>query len=97
MIFAIFMLQQMLAASYRLFRNSSDPLYQGLGLGLLLANVACLVANCFGDRWTYLEITGLLWVLISAAIRANSLVQVEATTQEPTTPAIAANPYLAYR
>jgi O-antigen ligase len=66
----IFMLQQMLATSYRLFKRSSDPLYRGLGVGLFVTICACLVANCFGDRWTYLEITGLLWVLVAAAIRA---------------------------
>jgi len=32
-----------------------------------------MVANFFGDRWTYLEITGLLWVLVAAAARAFEL------------------------
>lgn len=66
----LFMLQQMLATSYRLMKQATDPLYRGLGLGLFVAICACMVANCFGDRWTYLEITGLLWVLVAAAIRA---------------------------
>jgi O-antigen ligase len=66
----LFMLQQLLATSYRLFKRATDPLYRGLGLGLFAAICACMVANCFGDRWTYLEITGLLWILVAAAIRA---------------------------
>jgi putative inorganic carbon (HCO3(-)) transporter len=66
----LFMLQQMLATSYRLLKRATDPLYRGLGFGLFVAICACMVANCFGDRWTYLEITGLLWVLVAAAIRA---------------------------
>jgi O-antigen ligase len=66
----LFMLQQMLSTSYRLLKRATDPLYRGLGLGLFVAICACLVANCFGDRWTYLEITGLLWILVAAAIRA---------------------------
>ncbi len=70
LIIAFFLLQQMLAISYRLFRRATDPLYQGLGLGLFLAICSCIVANFFGDRWTYLEITGFLWVLVAAAIRA---------------------------
>src|SRR6202012_3118672 len=69
----LLLLQQSIAAAFRLFRRGEDPLYRGLGFGLLLALVASLVANCFGDRWTYIEITGLLWVLLSAAIRANQL------------------------
>jgi putative inorganic carbon (HCO3(-)) transporter len=67
---AFFMFQQMLALAYRLFKRATDPLYQGLGLGLFLATCSSIVANFFGDRWTYLEITALLWVLVAAAIRA---------------------------
>jgi O-antigen ligase len=69
-ILAIMLLQQLLAVSYRIFVKSSDTLYKGLGLGLFLATCSCIVANLFGDRWTYLEITGLLWVLAGAATRA---------------------------
>jgi putative inorganic carbon (hco3(-)) transporter len=77
----IFMLKQLLSTSYLLFKRANDPLYQGLGLGLFLAMCACLVANFFGDRWTYLEITGLLWVLVAAAIRATELTLLEPTSE----------------
>jgi putative inorganic carbon (HCO3(-)) transporter len=77
----IFMLQQLLATSYRLFKRASDPLYRGLGLGLFVAICACMIANCFGDRWTYLEITGLLWILVAAAIRATELTLMEPTSE----------------
>jgi O-antigen ligase len=79
LIVASLLLQQLLTLSYRLFKRTSDPLYQGLGLGLLLATCSCIVSNCFGDRWTYVEITGLLWVLAGAAIRANHLALAEST------------------
>jgi len=98
LILAIVLLQQLIVTSYRLFTCASDPLYQGLGLGLLLASCACIVANFFGDRWTYLEITGLLWVLTGAAIRATQLMQTESFSQ----PAKLVddkpiNPFMAYR
>jgi O-antigen ligase len=83
LIVALLLLQQLIALSYRLFRRTSDPLYQGLGLGLLLATCSCMVSNCFGDRWTYVEITGLLWVLAGTAIRATHLAMSE-TTVVPT-------------
>jgi putative inorganic carbon (hco3(-)) transporter len=67
------LLAQMLASATRLFRRGGDPLYRGLGLGLILAVCSCLVTNCFGDRWTYLEISGPLWVLMAACVRANQL------------------------
>jgi O-antigen ligase len=73
LIMALILLQQALALSYRLFRRPDDPLYRGLGLGLFLAMCSCIVANFFGNRWTYLEITGLLWVLIAIGVRANQL------------------------
>jgi putative inorganic carbon (hco3(-)) transporter len=97
-IMALLLLMQMLALSYRLFKRASDPLYQGLGLGLLLAVCACIIANCFGDRWTYVEITALLWVLISAAIRAEQFQKLESTSGETDgqdTGAI--EPYMAYQ
>jgi putative inorganic carbon (hco3(-)) transporter len=73
MIFALVLFQQMFSLGYRLFRRAEDPLYKGLGLGLVLAASSCAVANCFGDRWTYLEISGLLWVLFGVGVRADQL------------------------
>lgn len=98
LIIALYLLQQMLATAYRLFRRATDPLYRGLGLGLLLATCACLVANCFGDRWTYLEITALLWVLVAAGIRAALLTESEPMTESAQIDStVVANPYMAYR
>jgi len=95
---ALFMLQQMLTLSYGLFRRAKDPLYQGLGFGLFLTICASIILNCFGDRWTYVEVTGLLWALVgTAASAANfpeptmgdaSLVALDSTA--------AVNPYMAY-
>jgi putative inorganic carbon (HCO3(-)) transporter len=96
-IVAIMLLQVFLLA-YRLFKRSVDPLYRGLGLGLLLGFCACLIANCFGDRWTYLEITSLLWVAIAAAIRATELNAVELSPEGAELQAAPQiNQYLAYR
>jgi putative inorganic carbon (HCO3(-)) transporter len=98
LILALIMLQQILAVSFRLFRRARDPLYRGLGLGLFVAMISCMVANFFGDRWTYLEITGLLWVLIAAAARATTLIDSDPPAALPTvTPAVAVSPYEEYR
>jgi len=56
-----------------------------------------LVANCFGDRWTYIEITAFLWVLTAASIRAMELTESESGAQSKDALAAATNPYLAYR
>ncbi len=70
---AFVLLYQMGAAGFILFRRAEDPLYQGLGLGFVLALCSCIIANCFGDRWTYVEINGLLWVLAGTVVRAHVL------------------------
>jgi putative inorganic carbon (HCO3(-)) transporter len=98
LIIVIFMLQQMLAVAYGLFKRAEDPLYRGLGLGLFLAICACIIANCFGDRWTYLEITGPLWVLVGTAICATHMPADEPATEVTADDlAAAVNPYLVYR
>jgi len=98
LIIVLFMLQQLLWTSFRLFRKAEDPLYKGLGLGLFVAVVTSLVANFFGDRWTYLEITGLLWALVGAAARAAQLKTEEGSQRLALPEAIqSVNPYLVYR
>jgi putative inorganic carbon (hco3(-)) transporter len=78
LIMYFFLLQQIFALGYRLFRRGKDPIYRGLGLGLLLALCCSMVSNCFGDRWTFVEITGPLFVLVAAAVRAAQF-----TAEEP--------------
>jgi O-antigen ligase len=73
MILYLVLLQQMFALAFRLFRRGKDPMYRGLGLGLFLALCSAMISNCFGDRWSYLEVTGPLFVLVAAAVRANQL------------------------
>lgn len=98
MIIVVVLLQQMFSLSYRLFKTAQDPLYRGLGLGLFLACCSCVVANCFGDRWTYLEITGPLWVLVGVATRALQLTVEEPVTESSVVDsAVAINPYMVYR
>jgi putative inorganic carbon (hco3(-)) transporter len=92
------MFQQVFSMTYRLFKTATDPLYQALGLGLLLAFCSCAIANCFGDRWTSIEITGMLWVLVGTALRALEMKDAEPVTESARLDAaMAVNPYIAYR
>jgi putative inorganic carbon (HCO3(-)) transporter len=81
LIIALALVQQMFSVSYRLFRRARDPLYRGLGLGAFIAMCCCVVSNSFGDRWTYLEIMGMLWVLMGATVRATQLTGEEAAPE----------------
>jgi hypothetical protein len=77
----LILFQQMVSLGYRLFRRSNDSLYRGLGLGLLLATCCSILANFFGDRWNFIEISGPMWVLVAAAVRANNLKALETETE----------------
>jgi O-antigen ligase len=95
---ALAMLLQMVKVAYGLYKHGEGPLYQGLGFGLLLACAATFILNLFGDRWTYVEINGLLWILIGAAIRVSDMPASETDTDLASTPALVSpNPYLVYR
>ncbi len=98
MLFVVVLLGQMLITPFRLFRKAQDPMYRGLGLGLFLATCSLIVANCFGDRWTYLEINGLLWVLFGTAVRAKELIKLEVPGEEAeSSMPVMGVPYAAYR
>ena len=95
--FAVVLIWQVLRLGWQLFRRSGDPLYQGLGLGLLLMMLSAVISNFFGDRWTYIEINGITWVLVGAAARAYALgaeAQPEVVTLEAEL--APASTYLAY-
>ncbi|MEO8737514.1 MAG: O-antigen ligase family protein [Edaphobacter sp.] len=95
---AMALILQMLVLPYRLFRHAKDPLYQGLGLGLFLTVCSSLVLNCFGDRWTYLEINGLLWALMGTAAAAARFTEPESANElAAPDPIDAINPYMVYR
>lgn len=97
-IIALILVIDMIRSTFRLFRRARDPLYKAMGLGSLLCVVSCLVANCFGDRWTYLEINGLLWVLLGAVVRANELTNAkEAEEREVVTVPLRFSPSLESR
>jgi putative inorganic carbon (hco3(-)) transporter len=97
-VIAAVLIWKMLALSWNVFKRSVDPLYQGLGLGLVLAICANLMLTFFGDRWTYLEINGLLWALLGAAARVYYLRDAELSEEQTQiSPELTANPYLVMR
>ena len=57
----------------RLFRIAQDPLYASLGLALAVWMIVAVTVNFFGDRWTYLQVNGYLWVLAGLVVRARQI------------------------
>ena len=54
---------------WMLYQKGDDDFSKGLGLGLAVCMVVVLVNNFFGDRWTYFEMSGYLWVFAGLAAR----------------------------
>lgn len=51
-----------LSSGWRLLRIGSTPFYKGLGFGFVGCVIACIIANVFGDRWSYFALGGYLWI-----------------------------------
>jgi putative inorganic carbon (HCO3(-)) transporter len=73
--------------SWRLFRVAKDPIISALGCGLFAMLIGAAVVNFFGDRWTYLQVNGFLWVLLGLAARGLRLVSQENESHEDEAPA----------
>src|SRR5437867_3194719 len=80
------MLFKMLRYGFRLSRTLQDSLHANLGLGFSLWIMAQMVVSLFGDRWTYIEITGFTFVYLALMVRAE---QIEDSQPEPETEQVA--------
>ena len=74
LVIVLILMAKMTWLSRSLYRLD-DPFFKGVGLGLLSLCAVMVVANLFGDRWTYIEINGVLWVMLGVASRALLLVR----------------------
>ncbi|MGB9073628.1 MAG: O-antigen ligase family protein [Terriglobales bacterium] len=71
----LWLLGRMLREGYRLFRRARDPFFASLGLGVIGWVVCAIAANSFGDRWTFLQVNGYMWVIAGLVSRALVLEQ----------------------
>jgi putative inorganic carbon (hco3(-)) transporter len=74
------LLFKMSRASYMLFRSSPDPFWTSVGLGVLAATVSLASASFFGDRWTYQQVSGQLWILMGCVFAGHRILAEEAGT-----------------
>jgi putative inorganic carbon (hco3(-)) transporter len=66
----LWLLIKTFTSGYHLFRQADDPFLSSIGLGLSAWVVCVFVANLFGDRWTYLQVNGFMWVLAGLVSRS---------------------------
>jgi putative inorganic carbon (hco3(-)) transporter len=69
----LWLLAKTFLVGYRLFRRAEDAFLSSLGVGLSVWVVCVVAANLFGDRWTFLQVNGFMWVLGGLVFRALSL------------------------
>jgi O-antigen ligase len=63
------LLWRMCRAGTKLLYAAQDPFWQGIGLGFVALMASILIMNLFGDRWTYQQVDGFLWILLGCVIR----------------------------
>jgi len=64
-------------SGWHLYRSASDSFLKGLGLGFAACVIGCMVANAFGDRWSYLMLGGFYWVFWGMVDRGRVIVAQE--------------------
>ena len=85
------LLWKLIRSGTRLFFSTEDPFWRGLALGFVAMLASAAVLNLFGDRWTYQQADGYLWVMLGCVIRGQLTVaeepekaEADATTEELT-------------
>lgn len=63
------LLWKLLRAGARLFFRAPDPFWRGIGLGFTALLASAIIMNFFGDRWTYQQVDGFLWILFGCVVR----------------------------
>jgi putative inorganic carbon (hco3(-)) transporter len=74
------LLWRLVRAGGDLFYGSEDPFWRAIGLGFLALVFSAIALNFFGDRWTYQQVDGYLWVSLGCVIRG--LVVMNETNQK---------------
>lgn len=71
-------------ACWRCLRDSPQgSLAYALGLGVCAAWIALVVANIWGDRFTYTQMIGYFWVYLAVALKAREFVMKERAATLP--------------
>lgn len=67
--FFLVLLFKLFRAGSSLFFGTDDPFWRSIGLGFIALLVSLTVMNLFGDRWTYQQADGYLWILLGCVLR----------------------------
>lgn len=68
---------------HRLAKKATDPFYRALGAGFAAYMVSVIVANIFGDRWTYIDLSAYTWILLALVVQGTLWTEASASSPEP--------------
>lgn len=74
----VWLLAKTFLTGFRLFWRAKNPFYASLGLGLSVWLICAATASAFGDRWTFFQVSGYMWIL--AGLVSQALVLEEIST-----------------
>ncbi|ABB32238.1 O-antigen polymerase [Geobacter metallireducens RCH3] len=68
-----------LRSGWKLYKNGDEEIIKAFGFGFVCAVIASIVSNFFGDRWTYLQLGGIYWVLWALVDQHNARIAASVT------------------
>jgi putative inorganic carbon (hco3(-)) transporter len=75
LLFYLWLLCKLFYQGQTLFFRAEDPFFKALGLGFAALMVGTAVLNLFGDRWTFFQVNGYIWVVLALVMRAHIIVR----------------------
>ena len=79
----LWLLWKLFRTGTSLYVSAQDPFWRAIGLGLTAVLASAAVMNFFGDRWTYQQVDGYIWILLGCAFRGLMIIQVEQEQAQP--------------
>lgn len=64
----LLLLWKMFRLGYALFLGAEDRFWSAVGLGFVAVLFSSMISNCFGDRWTYQQLDGYLWIILGCVL-----------------------------
>lgn len=69
-------------SGWKLYKNADEELIRALGFGFVCAVIGSVIANFFGDRWTYFQLGAIYWVLWALVDQYNARIAAETEAAE---------------
>lgn len=83
-----------LRSGWRLYRSAQNSFHKGLGFGFAGYVLASMIANFFGDRWSYFSLGAYFWILWGLIDRCLLNKKTEQPLQAANTPELSNQPVL---